>query len=183
MTLMTRCICALLAAGMVLGLVACGAPPPTPAPEPESAATAAPSIPSGQTPGANVPALHDRVWQWERRVILDSGKEEQIGDPAKYTLTFKSDWTYQFQADCNKGSGTYTADEKRGIRMEAGPITRTECGPESRDQDMLNMMQAVQDYRLEENGVVLVMVWPPAARKITIAPNRPVSTGIEKRYA
>lgn len=162
MMLKARYLYFLLAASMVLGLVACGAPPPTPAPDAESAATAAPSIPSGQTPGANVPALHDKVWQWERRVILDSGKEEHIGDPAKYTLTFKSDGTYQFQADCSKGSGTYTADEKRAIRMEARPITRAECGPESRDQDMLNMMQAVQDYRLEEKGVVLVMVWPAA---------------------
>jgi hypothetical protein len=25
---------------------------------------------------------------------------------------------------------------------------------------MLNMMSAVQDYRLEENGTLLVMVWP-----------------------
>jgi heat shock protein HslJ len=164
MMLKARYLYFLLAASIVLGLVACGAPtptsPPSSTPEPESTATAAPSIPSGQTPGANVPALHDKVWRWKRRVVLDSGKEEPIGDPAKYTLTFKSDGTYQFLADCNRGSGTYTADEKGAIRMEAGPITRAECGPESRDQDVLNMMQAVQDYRLEEDGVVLAMVWP-----------------------
>jgi heat shock protein HslJ len=158
---MIRYLYVLLAATAFVGLVACGAPaPPPPTPAPEPTATASQGIPSGKTPGANVPALHDKVWQWERRVISDSGTEGQIGDPAKYTLTFKSDGTYQFQADCNKGSGTYTADEKGAIRLEAGPITRAECGPESRDQDMLNMMQAVQDYRLEENGVVLVMVWP-----------------------
>jgi heat shock protein HslJ len=133
-------------------LVACGGQA-TPTPTESS------GMPSSQPSDANVPALH-KSWQWERRVILDSGKEEQIGDPAKYTLTLNPDGTYQFQADCNQGSGTYVADENGAIRMQAGPVTLAECGSGSRYQDMINMMQAVQDYRLEENGAVLVMVWP-----------------------
>jgi hypothetical protein len=44
--------------------------------------------------------------------------------------------------------------------MQAGPMTMAECGEDSRYQDMLSMMQAVQDYRLEDNGKLLVMVWP-----------------------
>jgi heat shock protein HslJ len=101
-----------------------------------------------------------KTWQWERRVILDSGQEEQINNPASYTLTFNPDGTYEFQADCNSGGGTYSADERGAIRLSPGPVTLAECGPGSRSQDMLNMMQAVQDYRLEENGATLVMVWP-----------------------
>lgn len=121
------------------------------------------SAPAGHSGGeaavAYVPALH-RTWGWQKRIILDSGAEEQIDDPSKYTLTFKADGTYGFQADCNSGSGGYVADERGAIRLQPGPVTLAECGPDSRYQDMLNMMQAVQDYRLEEDGAALVMVWP-----------------------
>jgi polar amino acid transport system substrate-binding protein len=111
--------------------------------------------------GVNAPALQNRVWQWERRAASDgSGEEVIINNPSAYTLAFSPDGSYQFQADCNRGSGTYTADDKGAIRMEAGPVTLAECGPESRYQDMLNMMGAVQDYQIEGNGEVLVMIWP-----------------------
>lgn len=106
-----------------------------------------------------VPALH-RAWSWERRVAPGDGGQTAISRPADYTLTFNADGTYQFQADCNSGSGTYSADERGAIRLRPGPITLAECGPDSHSQDMLNMMQAVRDYRLEENGTTLVMVWP-----------------------
>jgi hypothetical protein len=109
------------------------------------------SIPSNQPTDANVPALH-KTWGWEKRVNPSTGAEEQIDDPTKYTLTL--------QADCNQGSGTYVANAKGAIRLQAGPVTLLECGSGSRYQDVINMMQAVQDYRLEENGAVLVMVWP-----------------------
>lgn len=139
--------------GLLLMLPACSnQAAPTPAAE---------ELPSNVTTNANIPALH-RTWQWQRRVVLDSGQEEQIDNPARYTLTFKTDGTYQFQADCNSGNGTYVADETGGIRLTAGPVTLAECGAESRYQTMLGMMQAVQDYRLEDNDAVLVMVWPAA---------------------
>jgi heat shock protein HslJ len=133
-------------------LVACATPGPTATP------TAAGIRSSGPT-GADVPALH-KTWQWQKRIILDSGEEVQIDDPSRYTLTFKADGTYEFQADCNKGSGSYVADEKGAIRMEAGPVTLGECSEGSRYQEVMNMMYAVQDYRLEEDGATLVLVWP-----------------------
>ncbi len=126
--------------------------------EPTSTPAAA-GIPSNQPTDANVPALHKR-WQWEQRVNPSSGQEEQIANPGSYLLTLNADGSYQFQADCNQGSGTYVANEAGAIRLQPGPVTLAECSPESRSQDMLNMMAAVQDYRLEEKGRQLVMVWP-----------------------
>lgn len=142
-------ICGLILVGM---LAACGTSEPTATPT-------SVSIPSGAPTDANVPALH-RTWQWQKRVDPSDGGEEQIADPSKYTLTFKADGSYEFQADCNKGSGTYVADTKGAIRLQAGPVTLAECGEGSRYQDVMNMMVAVQDYRLENDGAVLVMVWP-----------------------
>ena len=134
-------------------LAACATPEPTATPVPKV------DVPAGWPTDANVPALH-KTWQWQKRIILDSGAEEQIDDPTKYTLTLNADGTYTFQADCNQGSGAYVADDTGAIRMEAGPVTLAECGEGSRSQDVMNMMYAVQDYRLEDNGATLVLVWP-----------------------
>jgi heat shock protein HslJ len=138
--------------GLAVLLSACASPVPTATPT-------SGGMPSGGPTDANVPALH-RTWQWNKRVTPSSGAEEAIDDPSKYVLTFKADGNYDFQADCNKGSGTYVADGKGAIRLTAGPVTMAACGEGSRDQDFMNMMYAVQDYRLEDNGATLVMVWP-----------------------
>jgi heat shock protein HslJ len=114
---------------------------------------------SQQAPAATPTALH-KTWQWQKRVNPADGSETAVNNPASYTLTFNPDGTYQFRVDCNSGSGSYTANESGAIRFQPGPVTLAECGPDSRYNDMLNMMQAVQDYRLEENGAVLVLVWP-----------------------
>jgi heat shock protein HslJ len=115
---------------------------------------------AGGEPPAATPAELHKSWQWEKQVNPADGSETGISNPVNYTLTFDPDGTYQFQADCNNGSGSYTADETGSIRFQPGPVTLTECGPGSRYNGMLNMMQAVQDYRLEEAGAVLVLVWP-----------------------
>ena len=114
----------------------------------------------GEQPVAGPPTALLKSWQWEKQVNPSDGRETLTSNPANYTLTFNADGMYQFQADCNQGSGSYTADETGAIRFQPGPVTLAECGPQSRYQDMLTMMQAVQDYRLEEAGAVLVLVWP-----------------------
>ena len=52
------------------------------------------------------------------------------------------------------------ADEYTDIANPDLPVTLAECAPDSRINDIFNMMQAMQDYRLEENGAVLVLIWP-----------------------
>lgn len=110
--------------------------------------------------GVDAPAIQNVTWTWVDRTNPSDGSSEATDSPASYTLVFQADGSYQFQADCNSGSGTYTADQSGAIRMTAGPMTLAECGEGSRGQDMLGMMQAVQDYRVEENGSKLILVWP-----------------------
>ena len=104
--------------------------------------------------------LQGKLWGWERHFDPQVNSEERIDDPASYTLTFNADDTFQFKADCNVGSGNYSADERGHIQFEPGPVTLAECGPESRYQEMLDMLGAVQEYRFEEDGEVLVLVMP-----------------------
>lgn len=104
--------------------------------------------------------LQNKLWAWERHFIPETNLEERIDDPTSYTLTFNADESFNFKADCNLGIGSYTATENGQIQMELGPITLAECGPDSRFQEMLDMMAAVQEYRFEEDGEVLVLIWP-----------------------
>jgi heat shock protein HslJ/uncharacterized protein YraI len=104
--------------------------------------------------------LQDRLWAWERHFIPETNLEERIDDPASYTLTYNADDTYNYQADCNLGSGAYTATETGQIEMSAGPMTLAECGPDSLFQDMLELIAEAREYRFEEGGEVLVLVRP-----------------------
>ncbi len=102
--------------------------------------------------------LLDKLWTWEMRLTPETNSEEQIDDPSRYTLTFNPDDTYNFKADCNQGSGRFTATENGRIQFEPGPVTLAECGPESRSTDMLGLLAGAQDYQFEENEQVLVLI-------------------------
>jgi uncharacterized protein YraI/heat shock protein HslJ len=104
--------------------------------------------------------LQDTLWAWERHFIPETNFEERIDDPASYILTYNPDQTYNYKADCNLGSGSYTATETGQIEMGAGPLTLAECGPESRYQDMLELIAEAREYRFEEGGEVLVLIRP-----------------------
>ena len=121
--------------------------------------------------------LLDKLWTWERHFIQETNLEERIEDPDSYTLTFNPDDTYAFQADCNLGSGGYTATETGQIQFEAGPLSLAECGPDSRYQDMLTALGAAQEYKFEENGQVLVLVQPDGGPMdyFRVAEPKPVS--------
>ena len=146
---------------------AIGTPPvPTATAAPDAGDIGTPAVPTPtpaqpETSGAvDAPTIQNITWTWVDRTNPSDGSSETIDSPASYTLLFQADGSYQFQADCNSGSGTYTADQPGAIRMTAGPMTLAECSEGSCGQDMLDMMQAVQDYRVEENGSKLVLVWP-----------------------
>lgn len=104
--------------------------------------------------------LLDNLWAWERHFIPETNLEERIADPSSYTLTFNEDDSFNFQADCNLGIGNFTATENGQMQMELGPLTLAECGPDSRFQDMLDMLTAVQEFKFDEGGEVLVLIGP-----------------------
>ena len=104
--------------------------------------------------------LQDTLWAWERHFVPETNLEERIDDPTSYTLTYNADKTYNFKADCNLGSGSYSATETGQIEMSAGPLTLAECGPDSLYQDMLELIAEAREYRFEEGGEVLVLIRP-----------------------
>ena len=152
----------------MLLLAACGGADPTATPVAPTAiaATAAPTTEAADTgsmvdqfehtPDQN---LIDKTWQWERRA-QDGNDLFSIMETANYSLTFNEDGSFAAQIDCNRASGRYATHDNGGIFMELGPTTLAACGEGSRADDMVGIFGgAVQDYRFEEDGSVLVFSW------------------------
>jgi uncharacterized lipoprotein YbaY/heat shock protein HslJ len=111
--------------------------------------------------GTPASGIYDKVWQlaaW----APDAVNEDTLADTENYTLTFRPDGTLEFQADCNTGTATYTMTGAvtGGVRIELGPTTLAECGPDSLADDMLNLLEATQDYRVRPGGDRLELLMP-----------------------
>jgi heat shock protein HslJ len=118
--------------------------------------------------GMPLSGLHDIFWQWtgtswyeqtESGYVL---KENPIADPAQYEVVYGPEGTLQVKADCNGASGTYTYDGGMvgGVRVEMGPTTLAECGPDSRSQELIQSLMAAQDYRVQPGGGQLQLNMP-----------------------
>lgn len=47
-----------------------------------------------------------------------------------------------------------------GVRVQMGPTTLAECGPDSRSQELINSLMAAQDYRVQPGGTELQLNMP-----------------------
>jgi heat shock protein HslJ/uncharacterized protein YraI len=128
---------------------------------------------SAEIERVNPTDLQDKLWAWQRHLNPETNLEEPIANPTSYTLTFNQDETFSIKADCNQGSGSYSATENGQIQMELGPLTLAECGPDSLYQDMLDMLAAVQEYRFEDNGEVLALISPASGAVDYFRPAEP----------
>jgi len=75
-------------------------------------------------------AILNITWQWADWLQNSPEAYAVVPVPENYTLTFLADNTFQFQADCNQGSGIYATD---GLSMvlTLGAITAAECAADS----------------------------------------------------
>ncbi len=115
-----------------------------------------------QIEGMTTTGLVGPAWHWLGTLTNEGAVKREVADPSAYVLVFDSEGGYQFQADCNSGSGTYTAEGGMtgSVRMEAGATTLAECGPDSYANDLMNTMTAVQNYRVRSGGGLMGLIWP-----------------------
>ena len=95
------------------------------------------------------------TWQWVELIEQSApASQSVVPDPQNYTITFKDDGNVDIKADCNKVSGTYKWD-KQGLKIELGPSTRAECGPQSLDQQYLDLLSQVVTGGLDGDRLFL----------------------------
>jgi heat shock protein HslJ len=112
--------------------------------------------------------LQNAVWQWtgtswyERTESGYVQKQNPIANPAQYEVVYGPNGALQVKADCNRASGTYTYDGGMvgSVRVEMGPATPAECGPDSRSQELIQSLMAAQDFRVQPGGSQLQLNMP-----------------------
>ncbi len=128
-------------------------------PEPTVEPTAEPTTaPVEMLPIETVPrsAVMNIAWQWA--ALLEAGPTAQavIPDPERYSLVLKEDLTFAVQADCNQGSGTYTA-EGATITLTLGPLTKAACEAGSFSEMFLDLLGRVSGFGQRGDRLVLLL--------------------------
>jgi len=97
-------------------------------------------------------------WQWQEFQDSADGDEAsdiRVPDPAKYTVTLRSDDRADIRADCNRVSWTYTLDGSRLTFSTLGPSTLAHCGDASLDQRYLERLGNTATYVVGDGKLYL----------------------------
>jgi heat shock protein HslJ len=132
-------------------------PEPTQAPTEEPTATVL-SEPT-ETPVIELApqeAILNINWQWADWLQNDPEAYAVIADPENYSLAFFGDNTFQFQADCNQGSGIYATDGM-SMTLNLGAITLAECAPESLSDMYLGFLAQVNAFGIQNGRLTLLL--------------------------
>lgn len=102
-------------------------------------------------------------------------------DPALYTMTLKSDGTVSMRVNCNRATGSWTAEPSDNATsgfFRFGPLasTRALCPPPSMDALIVTQSEFIRHYLLRGNKLYLtlmadggIFVWEPETTKISFS--------------
>ncbi len=117
-----------------------------------------------------------RVWNAVAGNSAPGGEQTPIAEPAKYSLALHPDGRYDYVADCNSGSSSYTITGAMSgsVDFGAGPSTLAACGPESAFDLFMNTLASTQDYRVHPGGELLELVRPAGGGSLFLVNGGPV---------
>lgn len=121
-------------------------------------------VASLQIEGMTPAGLVDKTWQWTEGPAQPGSSEiVTVEDPSLYQVTYGSDGTITFTADCNSGSMSYELNNggmTGGMLVQPGPMTLAECEPGSLYNAFISSLQAAQNYRVWAGGNEMELVLP-----------------------
>jgi heat shock protein HslJ len=85
--------------------------------------------------------ITDIVWQWEKVTNKTTQETTTVPTPKNYTITFKTDGTFEGKADCNNINGTYSQTD--GFSIKVGASTLAYCGENSLDQQYITLLNSI----------------------------------------
>jgi heat shock protein HslJ len=100
-------------------------------------------------PAADASTLSGPVWQWQ--------PQHAGAAPERYTLQFVDDGRVLVRADCNRGSGRYTADPSGTLTLGPIALTKMGCPAGSLDSVFVRDLAEVVGYRVEGDTLRLAM--------------------------
>lgn len=130
-------------------------------------APAAAADDSGQ-PQAVRPAPDHPLAGTRWRLVEFQSMDDAIGtvrpdDPSRYTLQLNRDGTVAMRLNCNRASGTWTAEpgpDAAGGRFEFGPLATTGaiCPPPSMDESIAAQAAYIRSYLLKDGRLYLSLM-------------------------
>jgi heat shock protein HslJ len=137
-----------------------GAPPPVE----QTEIAAEGGAPEASSPwGGRASTLEGTSW----RLVEFQSMDDAIGtlrpdDPSKYTMTLHGDGTVSMQLDCNRATGTWSAEpaSDEGGSFRYGPLatTRALCPPPSLGERIARDAEFVRSYLLRDGRLHLSLV-------------------------
>ncbi len=111
------------------------------------------NVPPPPMTAAGDALLTGTIWRWTE-TVMSNGTRIKPDAPERYTLEFQPGGKIAVQADCNRGSGSYTLN---GGALTFGPLatTRAMCPPGSKDAEFLRGLAAVSGQRFRGYDLVL----------------------------
>lgn len=90
--------------------------------------------------------LTGKTWQWQSWTSVTPQAQEDVPDPAAYTIEFLEDGTFTAKADCNNVSGTYTTSASKALKITLGPSTLAACGDDSLSSTFIEKLGLATGY-------------------------------------
>jgi heat shock protein HslJ len=138
----------------------------------------------------SVTALSDTRWRLvEFRSMDDAQGTIRPSDRSLYTLRLSGDGTVAMRLDCNRATGTWSAEpsgDGTSGRFEFGPLaaTRALCPPPGMDENILKQAGYVRSYLLKDGRLYLslmadggIYAWEPGSASEARPPAGPEEGG------
>ena len=104
--------------------------------------------------GSHMPAeVADVTWQWVG-VTTPHGLLT-VDTPERYTIRFTAAGRLEVQADCNRGSTSYSVTEDRRLTLRAIALTRMMCPPGSLSDRFARDVGRAASYFLRDGDLYL----------------------------
>lgn len=101
---------------------------------------------------ANQTDITNTLWEWTSLIETELASQSIVPNPEKYTLALYPDGKFDFVADCNSGTGTYSMDGQN-LSLAIGISTQVECGPDSFYNQYLGLLAQVESYQVNQGQI------------------------------
>ena len=118
-------------------------------------------VASLQIEGMVSSGVQEKTWVWITRGLID-GQPTPVQNPTQYLITYNDDGTFNYQADCNAGGGGYSivGGFNGRIHHALGPSTLAACPSDSRADEFMGALAAVESFRLLPGGQEMQLLLP-----------------------
>jgi putative lipoprotein len=114
--------------------------------------------------GTTPSGLLDKTWEWTQGPVQPGSSEiVSVPDPESYQVTYGSDGTLTYRADCASSTSSFELNNggmTGGMLVEPGSLTAPDCGPDSLAGGFVNALAAAQSYAVWAGGSEMQLILP-----------------------